>query len=110
MTEPDKEAKLPDDFDIETYVAAFRLLDPPTISNVMPHTMTDEVVYWAKYAFREYINRLFDVDLTRFRDGDVDNIIVNNYAKSSLVKMNVLPIVLYTGIKITFASYDPIRR
>jgi len=101
-----KKAILPADFNIVDYIQAFRLLNPPTISNITPSTPVHEVLHWANDAFWKYIELLRNVDMVRQNGEDEKDLLISYYAESTLVKMNILPIVIYDGVKITFSDYE----
>lgn len=103
---PDKKATLPKDFNAHEYARAFRLLDPPTISNITPVTPTKDVIYWTNDAFWKYIDKLKAVDMARQIGQNKNNLLISYYAENILIHMNILPIVISSGVRITFSNYE----
>lgn len=97
--------KLPKDYDNAEYIKAFRLLDPPKIPNITPYTSDRDVIYWTNKAFEEYMKTLVKID--RARKLGNNNWMISIFAKQIIVNMDILPIILHSGIKLSFVDFDP---
>lgn len=101
--------KLPKNYDNTAYIRAFKLLDPPMVPNVNQYSSDKEVVYWVHKAFEEYVTKQL-VPIDYARQLGPKNWMITIYGRIIFVKMNILPILLYSGFKISFVDFDPVYK
>jgi hypothetical protein len=89
--------KLPDNFNLNDYLRTFRQLAP--IDGVNENMSDSETSYTANLAFANHFKSLEAKGAAR-RDGS--NWFIHESAMAQLVKMNVLPIVVYSGANVYF--------
>jgi hypothetical protein len=95
----EQKCKLPDNFNLKEYLRAFRQLSP--INGVNENMSDSETSYTANLAFANHFKSLEAKDAAKH---DGLNWFIHESAKAQIVKMNVLPIVVYSGANVYFVD------